>query len=113
MLQQGDLSLQDFLKKTRPLIERSEFESQNKVRQNIRNLRNGGNKTPRENECSSIFDAETVSKRKKRMEKIERACKILDGRDKKEDAENSSSNKHLFDNDIIRIVSRTTKNLNE
>jgi len=88
MLQQGDLSLQDFVKKTRPLIERSEFESQNKVRQNIRNIRNGGNKTPSENEPSSIFDAETVSKRKKRMEKIERACKILDDRDKKADAEN-------------------------
>jgi len=112
-MQQGDLSLEDFVKKTRPLIERSDLESQNKVRQNILSIKNGNNKMPSKNEPSKIFDASTVSKRKKRMEKIERACKILDNKDQKVEVVPSNSIKHLFDNDIIRIVSRTSRALKD
>ena len=40
MVKNGDLSVNDFVRKTRPVIERHEFESSNMVRENMKNLRN-------------------------------------------------------------------------
>ena len=35
------MTVNDFVKQTRPLLERTEFESNNKIRQNILNIRKG------------------------------------------------------------------------
>ena len=38
MVQNGEITMEEFMRKTRPIIERSEFEATSKVRQNIRNI---------------------------------------------------------------------------
>ena len=75
MVQNGEISVNEFVYRTRPVLERSEFISNNIVHRNIKNIKNFS--SPKE-QSVKIFDAESVCKRKKRMEKIQQACKKID-----------------------------------
>ena len=122
--------MEEFMRKTRPIIERSEFEATSKVRQNIRNISEMQQRKQSQQPTSSrpnsqagpvsIFDAESVTKRQKRLQKIEKACQILERREKDptmklHSTQNSQSERsqHLFDNEIIKIVSRTSRALKD
>ena len=71
MVENGEISVNQFVFRTRPILEKSEFESNKIIRQNIKNIKNIKNcnaKTPKGDEqATSIFDAEAICKRKKRM----------------------------------------------
>ena len=79
MVENGEISVNQFVYRTRPILEKSEFEGNNIIRQNIRNIKNYSTKTPKGDDLgTNIFDAEAVIKRKKRMQKIKQVCKLFD-----------------------------------
>ena len=66
----------------------------------------------------SIFDAESILKRQKRIQRIERACKILEARQQNPTSVQLSLSdltvtQNHTDNNIVKIVSRTSQNLKE
>ena len=66
----------------------------------------------------SIFDAESILKRQKRIQRIERACKILEARQENPTSVQLSLSdltvtQNHNDNNIVKIVSRTSQNLKE
>ena len=116
MVQNGEITVNEFVRKTRPVIDRSEQECKNKVQQNIRDVKMSRPATTMSGGKSSVYDTETICKRRKRMEKIEKACQLLDRKLENPLATNpvssrSSTTQHLFDNEVIKIVSRTQKAL--
>ena len=70
----GQISVLEFNRRTKPLIEQQDFESQMRVNQNIRSIHNRRRtesqlySNANKKAASSMFDAESVKKRRKRLE---------------------------------------------
>ena len=66
--------MHEFNRRTKPLIEQQDFESQMRVNQNIRNIHNRRRTESQlysnagKRDAISMFDAESVKRRRKRLE---------------------------------------------
>lgn len=103
MVHNGEISVQDFVRRTRPIVERHEFESNNIIKENIKMIKEMKKPSAKE---PGIFDAETIIKRRQRMNKIERAYKMIDLKAENPGLSADGSTTEIFNNDKIRIVSK-------
>ena len=73
MVRDGQLSVKDFVRKIKPVVETQEFTSNKKVSRNIKSMKEGSRKSPSpaKPQQTNVFDAESICKRRRRMQKIE------------------------------------------